>query len=63
MSSSGDAQSLPTMVIPRGTEIRSDAKGLLSIRTPGHLIIQNSGSYGEIESTGGSIRIDENVQV
>ena len=63
MSSSGEAQSLPTMVIPRGTEIRSDAKGLLSIRTPGNLIIQNSGSYGDIESTGGSIRIDENVQV
>ena len=63
MSSSGEAQSLPTMVIPRGTEIRSDAKGILSIRTPGNLIIQNSGSYGEIESTGGSIRIDENVQV
>lgn len=63
MSSSGEAQSLPTMVIPRGTEIRADAKGLLSIRTPGNLIIQNSGSYGEIESTGGSIRIDENVQV
>ena len=63
MSSSGEAQSLPTMVITRGTEIRSDAKGLLSIRTPGNLIIQNSGSYGEIESTGGSIRIDENVQV
>lgn len=64
MSSSGEqTQSLPTMVIPQGTEIRSDAKGLLSIRTPGHLIIQNSGSYGEIESTGGSIRIDANVQV
>jgi hypothetical protein len=64
MSSSGEkTQSLPTMVIPHGTEIRSDAKGLLSIRTPGHLIIQNSGSYGEIESTGGSIRIDANVQV
>jgi hypothetical protein len=63
MSSSGEAQNLPTMVLPRGTEIRADAKGLLSIRTPGNLIIQNSGAYGEIESTGGSIRIDENVQV
>ncbi len=63
MSSSGDAQSLPTMVIPRGTEIRADAKGLLSIRTPGNLILQNSGSFGEIESTGGSIRIDPSVQI
>ncbi|MCA1731993.1 MAG: hypothetical protein LC732_00130, partial [Acidobacteria bacterium] len=63
MSSSGEAQSLPTMVIPRGTEIRTDGKGLVSIRTPGNLILQNSGSYGEIESTGGSIRIDENVQI
>lgn len=63
MSSGGEAQGLPTMVIPHGTEIRSDAKGLLSIRTPGNLILQNSGSYGEIESTGGSIRIDQNVQI
>lgn len=63
MAEAGEAQSVATMVIPRGTEIRSDAKGLLSIRTPGNLIIQNSGSYGEIESTGGSIRIDPDVQV
>lgn len=63
MSSSGEAQGLSTMVIPHGTEIRADAKGLLSIRTPGNLILQNSGTYGEIESTGGSIRIDPNVQV
>ncbi|HVR42443.1 MAG TPA: hypothetical protein VMS56_03270 [Thermoanaerobaculia bacterium] len=63
MSSAGEAQNLPTMVIPRGTEIRFNAEGQLSIRTPGNLIIQNSGAYGEIESTGGSIRIDENVHV
>jgi hypothetical protein len=63
MSSTGEHQTIPTMVIPHGTEIRSDANGLLSIRTPGNIIIQNSGSYGEIESTGGSIRIDGNVQV
>ena len=63
MSATADPQSLPTMLIPRGTEIRTNAQGLLSIRTPGNLIIQNSGSYGEIESTGGSIRIDQNVNV
>lgn len=63
MASAGETQNLPTMVIPRGTEIRFNPHGQLSIRTPGNLIIQNSGSYGEIESTGGSIRIDENVHV
>lgn len=63
MSSTGDAQSLPTMVVPHGTEIRVNPQGHLSIRTPGNLIIQNSGTYGELESTGGSIRIDANVHV
>lgn len=64
MSAAGESQtSLPTMVIPQGTEIRTNAQGQLSIRTPGNLIIQNSGTYGEIESTGGSIRIDANVHV
>jgi hypothetical protein len=51
------------MIIPRGTEIRVNAQGQLSIRTPGNLVIQNSGNYSEIESTNGSIRIDENVTV
>lgn len=51
------------MIIPRGTEIRINAQGQLSIRTPGHLVIQNSGTYSELESTNGSIRIEENVHV
>ncbi|HEX7191209.1 MAG TPA: hypothetical protein VF381_06500 [Thermoanaerobaculia bacterium] len=51
------------MIIPRGTEIKVNAQGQLSIRTPGNLVIQNSGNYSEIESTNGSIRIDENVTV
>ncbi|MFN2240258.1 MAG: hypothetical protein ABR524_12790 [Thermoanaerobaculia bacterium] len=63
MSSTGDAQALPTMVVPQGTDIRVNPQGHLSIRTPGNLIIQNSGTYGELESTGGSIRIDANVHV
>jgi len=63
MSSSGETQALPTMVVPQGTEIRVNPQGHLSIRTPGNLIIQNSGTYGELESTGGSIRIDTNVHV
>jgi hypothetical protein len=63
MSSTGDAQALPTMVVPHGTEIRVNPQGHLSIRTPGNLIIQDSGTYGELESTGGSIRIDANVHV
>ncbi len=64
MSGAGAEQSnFPTMIIPRGTEIRVNNQGQLSIRTPGNLVIQNSGNYSEIESTNGSIRIDENVTV
>jgi hypothetical protein len=51
------------MIIPRGTEIKVNAHGQLSIKTPGNLVIQNSGLYSEIESTNGSIRIEENVTV
>lgn len=53
----------PTMIIPNGTEISIDVHGQLSVRTPGNLVIQNSGHYGEIESTGGSIRIEANAEV
>lgn len=62
MSTAGEAN-FPTMIIPRGTEIRVNAHGQLSIKTPGNLVIQNSGVYSEIESTNGSIRIEENVTV
>ena len=62
-TSAADQSNFPTMIIPRGTEIRVNAQGQLSIRTPGNLVIQNSGIYSEIESTNGSIRIDENVTV
>jgi len=55
--------SAPTMIIPSGTEISIDVHGQLSIRTPGNLVIQNSGHYGEIESTGGSIRVEANAEV
>jgi hypothetical protein len=51
------------MIIPRGTEIRVNQNGQLSIKTPGNLVIQNSGTYSDIESTNGSIRIDENITV
>jgi hypothetical protein len=51
------------MIIPRGTEIRVNQQGQLSIKTPGNLVIQNSGKYSEIESINGSIRIEENVTV
>lgn len=63
MSAAGDQANFPTMIIPRGTEIRVNAHGQLSIKTPGNLVIQNSGTYSEIESTNGSIRIEENVTV
>jgi hypothetical protein len=63
MSAAADQANFPTMIIPRGTEIRVNHQGQLSIRTPGNLVIQNSGNYSEIESTNGSIRIEENVTV
>ena len=56
-------ESSPTMIIPNGTEIQIDVHGQLSVRTPGNLVIQNSGHYGEIESVGGSIRIEANAEV
>jgi hypothetical protein len=64
MSAAGEsAANFPTMIIPRGTEIRINSSGQLSIKTPGNLVIQNSGVYSELESTAGSIRIEENVNV
>src|SRR5260221_4456743 len=62
-ASPSDPANCPTMNIPRGTEIRVNQHGQLSIKTPGNLVIQNSGKYSEIESTNGSIRIEENVTV
>src|SRR6266508_5979955 len=63
MSAAADQSNCPTMIIPRGTEIKLNNHGQLSIKTPGNLVIQNSGNYSEIESTNGSIRIEENVTV
>ncbi len=58
-----DTKNFPTMIIPHGTEIAVNEQGQLSIRTPGNLVIQNSGVYSVIESGSGSVRIDPNVQV
>ena len=58
-----DTKTFPTMIIPRGTEISVNEQGQLSIRTPGNLVIQNSGVYSVIESGSGSVRIDPEVQV
>jgi cytoskeletal protein CcmA (bactofilin family) len=55
--------SAPTMIIPKGTQIEVDQHGQLSIRTPGNLVIQNSGIYGTIESVRGSVRIEPKVEV
>jgi len=63
MSAAAEQANFPTMIIPRGTEIRVNPQGQLSIKTPGNLVIQNSGNYSDIESTNGSIRIEENVTV
>lgn len=57
------AEAAPTMIIPRDTEISVDAHGQLSIRAPGNLVLQNSGSYGTLESVSGSIRIERDVEV
>lgn len=56
-------ETAPTMIIPRGTDIEVDDHGQLSIRAPGNLVIQNSGSYGNLESLSGSIRVDRDVEV
>lgn len=63
MTAAPENANFPTMIIPRGTEIRINNSGQLSIRTPGNLVIQNSGTYSELESTNGSIRIEDNVSV
>src|SRR4030088_2842969 len=62
-SNAADQANFPTMIIPKGTEIRVNAQGQLSIKTPGNLVIQNSGVYSELESTTAAIRIEENVTV
>lgn len=56
-------KNFPTMIIPANTEISVNENGQLSIRTPGNLVIQNSGVYSVIESGSGSVRIDPGVKV
>jgi hypothetical protein len=58
-----EAKNFPTMIIPNGTNITVNEHGQLSIRTPGNLVIQNSGVYSLIESGSGSVRIDPEVKV
>jgi len=58
-----DERNFPTMIIPNGTEISVNEHGQLAIRTPGNLVIQNSGVYSVIESGNGSVRIDPGVTV
>ncbi|MGH9465090.1 MAG: hypothetical protein ACRD0X_05550 [Thermoanaerobaculia bacterium] len=53
----------PTMIIPRGADIQVDDHGQLSIKTPGNLVIQNSGNYRTLESEHGSIRIEPEAAV
>lgn len=53
----------PTMIIPRGTDIEVDVHGQLTIRTPGNLVIQDSGNFATLESVNGSIRIESNAEV
>jgi hypothetical protein len=54
---------VPTMIVPPGTQIQVDAQGQVSIRTPGNLVLQNSGAYATLESVSGSIRIEPSVHV
>ena len=58
-----EAKNFPTMIIPNGTDVSVNEHGQLSIRTPGNLVIQNSGVYSVIESGSGSVRIDPDVKV
>lgn len=54
---------MPTMIVPPGTQIQVDPQGQVSIRTPGNLVLQNSGAYATLESVSGSIRIEPTVHV
>jgi hypothetical protein len=54
---------VPTMIVPPGTQIQVDAQGQVSIRTPGNLVLQNSGVYATLESVSGSVRIEPNVHI
>lgn len=63
MSRRNQADSSATMIIPRGTDIRVDVHGQLNIRTPGNLVIENSGNFGVLESLNGSIRIEPEAEV
>jgi hypothetical protein len=58
-----EPKNFPTMIIPNGTDVSVNEHGQLSIRTPGNLVIQNSGVYSVIESGNGSVRIDPDVKV
>jgi hypothetical protein len=58
-----EAKNFPTMIIPNGTDVSVNEHDQLSIRTPGNLVIQNSGVYSVIESGSGSVRIDPDVKV
>jgi hypothetical protein len=58
-----EVKNFPTMIIPNGTDISVNENGQLTIRTPGNLVIQNSGVYAVIESASGSVRIDPDVKV
>jgi hypothetical protein len=54
---------VPTMIVPPGTQIQVDQQGQVSIRTPGNLVLQNSGAYAVLESVSGSIRVEPGVHV
>jgi hypothetical protein len=51
------------MIVPPGAAIEHDARGRLCLRTPGNLVLQGSGTYGELESVNGSIRIEAGIRV
>jgi hypothetical protein len=57
------AGGVPTMIVPPGTLIQVDPQGQVSIRTPGNLVMQNSGAYAVLESVSGSIRVEPGVHV
>lgn len=53
----------PTMMVPAGARIDRDSSDRLCIRTPGSLVLEGSGTYGELEAVAGSIRIEAGARV
>lgn len=52
-----------TMIVPAGTEMVPEPGGLLSLRTPGSLVLQGRARFHTLESLHGSIRIEPGAEI